>query len=182
MNHTISSTMRETLRVLAERGGEAVCLKGGFWTYPGCATNDRGSPIWYAGTNTIRALHERGLLVFRTGPRPFPTEGTITAAGLAAVGKAEPAATDGECPVETTAGVVRATADGLAALGAEPGVVDGSGRPNFGAMARALRSEARWVAELHVPDRTGQAKSDTATLNRLADEVERVGKHLGYLS
>lgn len=62
-------------------------------------------------------------------------------------------------------------------------IADASGRPNFAAFAQALRDEARWQAELH----TGQhgqprADGDVAALRSLAERVERVGDHLGYIA
>jgi hypothetical protein len=84
---TLTTTMFQTLKTLAEHGGEVECRMGGYWTYPNAPTNDRGSPVWYASTNTIRALTTRGLLELRAvQPRTFPTRGTVTAAGHAASG------------------------------------------------------------------------------------------------
>jgi len=56
-------------------------------------------------------------------------------------------------------------------------VVDSGGRPNFCAFAKALRGEARFSADLHGDESGG----DQAALQRLADEVEQVGKRLGYM-
>ncbi len=163
MSGDISSTMLVTLREIAHRGGEVVCLKGGFWTYPLVAMNERGVPVWYVSTNTIRALSSRGLLALRTVPPfTFMTHGSVTDAGMVVVAgaKAKETLPEGQ-PVEGA-------------------VVSESGRPDFGAMAKAIRNEAKWVSEFHARDRTGQALSDSATLNHLADSIERVAKHLGY--
>ena len=54
-------------------------------------------------------------------------------------------------------------------------------RPGRHPPAKALREEARWSATIHANDKTGQAASDQRTLNRLADEVELVGKRLGFI-
>ncbi len=54
-------------------------------------------------------------------------------------------------------------------------------RPDFSGFAKALREEARWSTTIHANDNTGQAASDQRTLNRLADEVELVGKRLGFI-
>ena len=54
-------------------------------------------------------------------------------------------------------------------------------RPDFRGFAKALRDEARWSATIHSKDKTGQAATDQAALNRLAEKVELVGKKLGFL-
>lgn len=55
------------------------------------------------------------------------------------------------------------------------------GRPDFAGFAAQLRAEARWSAQIHEQDHTGQARSDQKTLNELADHVESIGKRLGFL-
>lgn len=52
--------------------------------------------------------------------------------------------------------------------------------PDFAGFTAALREEAAWSARIHRGDRTGQAVSDQAALRRLADEVEHVGRALGF--
>jgi SOS-response transcriptional repressor LexA len=54
-------------------------------------------------------------------------------------------------------------------------------RPDFAAFAAALRAEVRWISEIHSGDRTGAAASDQAALERLAVDVEKLGRKLGFL-
>lgn len=54
-------------------------------------------------------------------------------------------------------------------------------RPDFAGFAASIRAEARWSAEIHSSDKTGQAATDQRILNELAAKVEQVGKHLGFL-
>jgi hypothetical protein len=58
--------------------------------------------------------------------------------------------------------------------------VDVDGRPNLGAMVRALHAEIRWIAQLHANDTTGQAASDQRALARLAEKIRAVALRLGY--
>ena len=55
------------------------------------------------------------------------------------------------------------------------------GRPDFAGFAEALRTEARWSAQIHGNDPTGQARSDQQRLYRLAVEVENAGRLLGFI-
>ena len=83
----LSRTMVSALDMIVRHGGEVVALRGGFWTWPGATTNDEGTPEWWAGTNTIRALAQRGMLALRVvPPRTFASNGTVTDAGRAAAG------------------------------------------------------------------------------------------------
>lgn len=54
-------------------------------------------------------------------------------------------------------------------------------RPDFEGFAASLRAEARWSATIHADDKTGQAASDQRALLRLAEHVEQVGRHQGFL-
>lgn len=55
------------------------------------------------------------------------------------------------------------------------------GRPDFAGFLTSLKSEARGTQEIHAGDRSGQATSDVDKLEKLAEQVERVGKSLGFL-
>lgn len=57
------------------------------------------------------------------------------------------------------------------------------GRPDFAGFAKHLREEAQWAARMDASaEKKGLGgRGDSASLNRLADEVEKVGRHLGYL-
>lgn len=46
-----------------------VRLPGGFWTYQGCPTNDRGVPAWWVSTGTVQSMEAKGRLQ-RTGRYP----------------------------------------------------------------------------------------------------------------
>lgn len=63
MTKTLSRTMTYVLRE-ARRHGKLIREPGGFWTFPGCAHSRGAVPDWYAGTTTINALVERGVMTF----------------------------------------------------------------------------------------------------------------------
>ncbi len=67
-NKRLSPTMAHTLDTIKERGGAIEVWRGGFWTYVGAEiarTDLQGYqiPSWCAGTQTIRALMDRGKLI-----------------------------------------------------------------------------------------------------------------------
>lgn len=85
--------MLEALRKFAINGG-LVCMRGGFWTFPGCRIErewiDCGivhrRPEWYAATNTVKALAKRGLVSLnRINGASYPTAGIVTDEGHAAL-------------------------------------------------------------------------------------------------
>jgi hypothetical protein len=80
----LSKTMKEAHQKLREHG-KLIRLCGGFWTYPACVPSEyerspssyrvskEGYPSWSTGTQTVRALVERGLakrVYDERGPHP----------------------------------------------------------------------------------------------------------------
>lgn len=67
----LSITMAGALAETIDHGGQLVRREGGFWTKPGEPYNARGRAYdWYIGTNTVRALVDRGYFAetaWRTG-------------------------------------------------------------------------------------------------------------------
>lgn len=64
MSKKLSATMAIALAETIDHGGELVCWRGGYWTYPNCTVKtERGGyriPTWYVGTDTLRGLVSRG--------------------------------------------------------------------------------------------------------------------------
>lgn len=64
----LSPTMQGALDVARQHGGRLERWSGGFWTYPGCASQTKNLPMptlvpdWYVSTHTIHALIDRGVM------------------------------------------------------------------------------------------------------------------------
>lgn len=87
-NEKLSPTMAAALAVAVDHGGELVCWRGGFWTYPNCATIRESVgyrvPAWYVGTETLTALARRGHVKFtERAPSGYPVRARITPEGKA---------------------------------------------------------------------------------------------------
>ena len=71
MSGGISSTQRRALQLL-DRDGMLVRRTGGFWTTPSMPETRPGVPDDYVGTETVKALANKGLVVLE-GDR-YPTK------------------------------------------------------------------------------------------------------------
>jgi hypothetical protein len=70
----LSATMADAIDRIRDKGGVIEAWRGGWWTYPGCPVARKSIdgydvPEWSIGTQTVRALRERGLLEFTKSTR-----------------------------------------------------------------------------------------------------------------
>jgi hypothetical protein len=59
----LSRQMRKAVDKARDHGGLLIRRPGGYWTYENCP-GEKGVPEWYITLPTVRALVDRGVMIF----------------------------------------------------------------------------------------------------------------------